>query len=81
VYSLGHSVNKFFAECCNKNTRKRWGLPSVFFTLGKRKNIFLGKKEKKKMKKKIFVECPDLGHSVKEKNIFSGKEGEEKNKK
>ena len=23
VYSLGHSANKFFAECCAKNTRQK----------------------------------------------------------
>ena len=66
----------WFTEC-QKNTRQRGGLPSVFFTLGKEiKSFFLERRRRKKIKKN-FAECPNLGHLAK-KNLFSEREGEEK---
>ena len=66
VYSLGHSANKLFAECCAKNTRQREGLPSV-----KKKNT-----RQRGCLPSIFFFA--LGKEIKS---FSEKEGEEKNKK
>ena len=74
VYSLGHSANKLFAECCAKNTQQKkhsvkrrfaecqkkkhsakrgFAECFLFCTWQRNKIFFLGKKEKKKIKKKL----------------------------
>ena len=70
VYSLGHSANKFFAECCHKNTRQKKHSVKRWFA----------ECQKKHSAKMRFVECFFL-HSVKEKIFFLGKKEKKKNEK
>ena len=71
VYSLGHSANKIFAECCAKNIRqKKTPNKDVVCRVSKKHSAKMG-----------FAECFLFCTRQRNKIFFSEKEGEEKNKK
>ena len=66
-----HSAKRRFAECQKKHSAKRGFAECFLFCTRQRNKIFFLRQKEKKINKKNFAECLDLGHSAKDKILLN----------